>query len=302
LLTCFVSFRNAFPDKYESAGFKARPRVSKSRLAALEKEDAIAPLIEVKGSQVDPSIDEPSKADSTAFIVQSLLNEHLAANWGDPNPAPVITNGIAGPSTNGLNTTSSSALSDASSASFATTQSMPVAPTASMMGNSPAVSIPVAPTAPMASMAHAHSTMQETTPIIQHSVQGTPQGSLALDPALNAGFQGSALQQLTNELLSAAQGKVGRDNTTVRWEDMAAHPIFEVEATFTTSSRFHSSEDTKPTGALTSNMSPKIQSSALCKPSFSAELVYSENQKSKAELGAGNEREIPTQPIKENGA
>ena len=97
-------------------------------------------------------MEETTKADSTAFIVQSLLNEHLAANWVDPE-----------------------------------------------------------------------------TEISAPLDQAPAPGSLALDPALNAGFEGSALEQLTNDLLSASQGKDSQRNSDiVSWEDVAPHPIFEV--------------------------------------------------------------------------
>jgi hypothetical protein len=35
-------------------------------------------------THIDPAMEEAAKADATAFIMQSLLNEHLAANWVAP--------------------------------------------------------------------------------------------------------------------------------------------------------------------------------------------------------------------------
>lgn len=71
--------------------------------------------------------------------------------------------------------------------------------------------------------------------------QSPAPGSLALDPALNDGFEGSSLEQITEEFLSVAQGS-GKSDTrnnghgthdVVRWEDMATHPIFELEPSLT---------------------------------------------------------------------
>jgi len=129
-------------------------------------------------------VPDTNEADCTAFIVQGVLNEHLAQNWVDP----------------GQN-----------------------------------VSAP--------------------------ADQAPAPGSLALDPALGAGFEGSALDQLTSDLLAAAQGKGNqRDNDIVRWEDMAAHPIFEVETSFTLPSRPSNSDGAKPAVTLNANTSPKSTS------------------------------------------
>lgn len=74
--------------------------------------------------------------------------------------------------------------------------------------------------------------------------QAPAPGSLALDPALNAGFEGSTLEQITEDFLAVAQGgaKDGQaggeqqgPNDLVRWEDMATHPIFELEPSMTSS-------------------------------------------------------------------
>lgn len=133
--------------------------------------------------QVDPAMEETTKADSTAFIVQSLLNEHLAANW-----VGHVDSEISAPSD-----------------------------------------------------------------------QAPAPGSLALDPALNAGFEGSALEQLTSELLAATPDKDSqRNGDMVRWEDMSAHPIFEVETSFTMPSRTGSGDALKPAVTLNANTSPKL--------------------------------------------
>lgn len=71
--------------------------------------------------------------------------------------------------------------------------------------------------------------------------QSPAPGSLALDPALNDGFEGSSLEQITEEFLSVAQGTGKSDSRSnvhgthdvVRWEDMATHPIFELEPSLT---------------------------------------------------------------------
>lgn len=177
-------FRNAFPDRYESAGFKARPRYLKARqsgspeIKSAKQEDIDEPN---QMPQVDPAMQETTKADSTAFIVQSLLNEHLAANWIDPE-------------------TGASASSDAAPAP----------------------------------------------------------GSLALDPALHANFEGSTLEQLTSDLLAATQDKGSRRNgDIVRWEDMAAHPIFEVETAFSIPSRINNGEH-KAAVNIKANNSPPV--------------------------------------------
>jgi hypothetical protein len=126
-------------------------------------------------------VSDSNEADCTAFIVQGVLNEHLAQNWVDP----------------GRNVSAS-------------------------------------------------------------ADQAPAPGSLALDPALSAGFEGSALDQLTSDLLAAAQGKGGqRNNNMVRWEDMAAHPIFEVETSFTLPSRSSNVDRAKPAVTLNANLSPK---------------------------------------------
>ncbi|KAI5845516.1 hypothetical protein BZA05DRAFT_146469 [Tricharina praecox] len=91
-------FRNAFPDRYESAGFKARPRQVKSESVTAEEESYGEEDVDEDHysdkqlSMVDPAMamamqeppPQPTKADSTAFIVNNLMNEHLAANWIEP--------------------------------------------------------------------------------------------------------------------------------------------------------------------------------------------------------------------------
>lgn len=191
MLTKVSRFRNAFPDRYESAGFKARPRHPRPRPSRTpdaegsSKEGEEADDEAEQGiPQVDPAMQETTKADSTAFIVQSLLNEHLAANWVDPETE---------------------------------------------------ISVPLD--------------------------QAPAPGSLALDPALNAGFEGSALEQLTNDILAASHDKDSqRSNDIVRWEDVAAHPIFEVETAFNMApSRTNNGEGNKSSSViLNSNASPKL--------------------------------------------
>jgi hypothetical protein len=204
----WVRFRNAFPERYESAGFKARPRHSKSRQSGTpedessnqdEDEDAEGESV----TQVDPAMEEASKADSTAYIVQTLLNEHLAANWVDPEGA-----------------------------------------------------------AP-------------------HDAAPAP-GSLALDPALHAGFEGSALEQLTSDLLAATQDKEPqRNGDMVRWEDMATHPIFEVEASFTMPSR---GEPNKSTATVKTKVSPRLHAAS------SPRKRLSEPHDTKADVKAKRQR------------
>ena len=80
------SFRNAFPERYESAGFKARPRHPKPPPERTPDFDEYAQGNDLTSGLIhlDPAITQATQADSTAFIVQSLLNEHLAANWAGP--------------------------------------------------------------------------------------------------------------------------------------------------------------------------------------------------------------------------
>jgi hypothetical protein len=205
----WVRFRNAFPDRYESAGFKARPRHPKSRQSGSpedesSKEDDDEDAEGESVTHVDPAMEEATKADSTAFIVQSLLNEHLAANWG--------------PETEG-----------------ATPSDAAPAP-----------------------------------------------GSLALDPALHAGFEGSTLEQLTSDLLAATQGKEPqRNGDMVRWEDMATHPIFEVETSFTMPSRGEPNNSAVTVNA--SNSSPLNAAS-------SPRKRLSETQETKSDVDAKRQR------------
>ncbi|KAI5788584.1 hypothetical protein FPQ18DRAFT_262019 [Pyronema domesticum] len=91
-------FRNAYPDRYESAGFKARPRHPKPRPSPAPTGDAGDRIDddmddgdELTNPRVDPHIDEANKADSNLLIVQNLLSEHLAANWTD-GVDPNLTN------------------------------------------------------------------------------------------------------------------------------------------------------------------------------------------------------------------
>ena len=218
-----VRFRNAFPDRYEQAGFKARPRQPRARVSPTpEREDGSGEDNDEEAEQdghmlhqhqhqqtVDPAMEEAAKADSTAFIVQSLLNEHLAANWVDPSTSEVIT----------------------------------------PMSHAPAP------------------------------------GSLALDPALNMGFEGSALEQLTNDLLAAAENKESQRNggDVVRWEDMAAVPIFEVETSF--SKRLADRDGTKPAVVLNANTSPR---SLVPKKRYSEPEDQSVDKKPRLEEHAGS--------------
>ena len=117
-------------------------------------------------------VNQTTKSDSAAYIVQSLLNEHLAANWVDRE--------------------------------------------SSSHGQAPAP------------------------------------GSLALDPALNAGFEGSSLEQLTSDLLAATQVKESQRTAgeMIRWDEMATHPIFEVETSFTV---LAAGDEHKPAVTLNAN-------------------------------------------------
>lgn len=181
-----VRFRNAFPKRYESAGFKARARQIKAESITgdglYDEEDAVGELDPDK--QVDLPVQDrpqPTKADSTAFIVNNLMNEHLAANWIEP------------PSLGGDDI------------------------------SAPAHQSPVA-------------------------------AMLPLDPALSVSFEASALEQLTSDLLRAAeQSKDVQATTTttttnnggvgLSWDDIPGPSIFaDVESDF--------SMDTKPVVGL----------------------------------------------------
>jgi hypothetical protein len=77
-------------------------------------------------------------------------------------------------------------------------------------------------------------------PPVGSADQSPAPGSLALDPALNEGFSGSTLEQITDEFLSVqAGGKAPQSNghevshDLVRWEEMANNPIFDLESSMT---------------------------------------------------------------------
>jgi hypothetical protein len=79
------------------------------------------------------------------------------------------------------------------------------------------------------------------TPVTSSDQSPAP-GSLALDPALNEGFSGATLEQITEEFLAVAQGN-GKEpaqgngqevsHDMVRWEDMANNPIFDIDPAMT---------------------------------------------------------------------
>ena len=94
-------FRNAFPDRYESAGFKARPRQRPKppRSSSSVKEKATN-AIEANGELEDRrgvGLEGSSKGDNASLLMQSLLAGHLSPGWGagdtpvtssDQSPAP----------------------------------------------------------------------------------------------------------------------------------------------------------------------------------------------------------------------
>lgn len=161
-----ISFRNAFPDKYESAGFKARPRQRPKPALISDPHDSLKVGGEASENADDDDDDErgesslegSSKGDSTAMLMQSLLGGNLSPSWGNHDGT------------------------------------------------------------------------------VPPSDQSPAPGSLALDPALGDGFEGSTLEQMTDDFLAVAQGgakeRVQQSHgptDLVRWEDMATHPIFELE-------------------------------------------------------------------------
>ena len=98
--------------------------------------------------------------------------------------------------------------------------------------------------------------------------QAPAPGSLALDPALSAGgFEGSTLEELTDELLAATTTTAskppdGQQSADIRWEDVAAHPIFEVETSFSSSQALGNGTDPVPKPAVTL----RVQSSPTMTP------------------------------------
>ncbi|PWW72933.1 hypothetical protein C7212DRAFT_354541 [Tuber magnatum] len=161
-------FRNAFPDRYESAGFKARPRQRpKPPRSSSNGKGKATDAIEANGELEDrrgAGLEGPNKSDSASLLMQSLLAGHLSPGWGT--------------------------------------------------GDTPVTS----------------------------SDQSPAPGSLALDPALNEGFSGTTLEQITEEFLAVAQGN-GKEpaqgngqevsHDMVRWEDMANNPIFDIDPSIT---------------------------------------------------------------------
>lgn len=161
-------FRNAYPEKYEGAGFKARPRQRTNRTQRQpEKPPTPQPAVNAAPENPPHPTLEPAKApapppasrqDSSALLIQGILSENITPSW------------------NG-------AESDADDSED----------------------------------------------------QSPAPGSLALDPALNNGFQNSSLEQLTEEFLSKPTHHLSGQTSSnvVRWEDMATHPIFELEPSLT---------------------------------------------------------------------
>jgi len=238
----WVRFRNAFPDRYESAGFKARPRHIKSESVTDEEESFGEDDTEEDGysdkqmSMVDPIMQEPppqsTKADSTAFIVNNLMNEHLAANWIEPLTPTEQAERLANP---------------------------------------------------------------ENNRIPGSAEQSPVPGILALDPALDAGFGGSTLEQFTSDLLgSTAQSKDAQalNNTGgdgINWEDMSGHSIFaDVESAFSMVSKpvadsNGSCVETKPT---TTNADIK------CSPKLNAASAPRKRRPSGSLLSTPTEKKI----------
>lgn len=178
-------FRNAFPDRYESAGFKARSRHQLRRSATIPPAEIRAtnppnppnppnrPKAEPQHPPLLSSPSESPKETTSSLLVQGIIDHVQLSDWQTPD-------------------------------------------------------------AEEEEEGEEDEEEDEDTEAESDSDQSPVPGSLALDPALTQGFQESSLEKITEEFLSEPDPNQPRNHSIVRWEDMATHPIFELEPALTT--------------------------------------------------------------------